>query len=247
MNSDMTKTMTIRWIIDAFRRTLLHYGLWFNETERQLGLETALRAEREAGDRLLRLALERLAGVLRFELRDGLPASLWSLPPEQLEQLLDASCVNWLAADGVWFQAVEALATMHDAKRANDTCWTRFSPYEAARIRELLELPEPGQAQRPLDVLKTALSYRLYARVNRQEIVDDGPDAFIFRMLNCRVQHARKRKQLEDYPCKSGGVVEYRCFARAIDPRIEVECLSCPPDPHPDDWYCAWRFSVSSG
>ena len=52
------------------------------------------------------------------------------------------------------------------------------------------------------------------------------------------------KKNLPDYPCKSAGLVEYTYFARAIDPRIQTECIGCPPDAHPDDWYCAWRFSL---
>ena len=92
--------------------------------------------------------------------------------------------------------------------------------------------------------LKDALAFRVYARINVQSVEDDGTDAFIFRMNECRVQAARKSKQLPDYPCKSAGLVEYAYFARAIDPRIQTECLGCPPDAHPDDWYCAWRFSL---
>ncbi|MCD4774238.1 MAG: DUF6125 family protein [Bacteroidales bacterium] len=44
--------------------------------------------------------------------------------------------------------------------------------------------------------------------------------------------------------CKSGGLVEYTSFAEAIDPRIKTECIGCPPDAHPDEWFCAWRFFV---
>ena len=78
-----------------------------------------------------------------------------------------------------------------------------------------------------------------------QSFEDDGDGAFIFRMNACRVQVARKKKGLPDYPCKSAGLVEYSYFARAIDPRIRTECIGCPPDEHPDDWFCAWRFSIS--
>jgi hypothetical protein len=93
-----------------------------------------------------------------------------------------------------------------------------------------------------LDGLKKALAYRLYANINKQSIQDDSPNSFIFRMNDCRVQSARKRKSLEDYPCKSAGLVEYAYFARTIDDRITTECIGCPPDAHPEDWFCAWRF-----
>ena len=66
----------------------------------------------------------------------------------------------------------------------------------------------------------------------------------VFEMNNCRVQSARNRKGLDDYPCKSAGLVEYSTFATAIDDRIKTECLGCPPDSHPDNWFCAWRFVI---
>ena len=62
-------------------------------------------------------------------------------------------------------------------------------------------------------------------------------------MNNCRVKAARKHKRLVDYPCKSGGLAEYRGFAQTIDPRIRTSCIACPPDEHPAEWFCAWRFT----
>jgi len=49
----------------------------------------------------------------------------------------------------------------------------------------------------------------MYAFINRQTIVDEGPKSFVFEMSECRVQQARQRKGLDDYPCKSAGLVEY--------------------------------------
>ncbi len=51
-------------------------------------------------------------------------------------------------------------------------------------------------------------------------------------------------KGLADYPCKSAGVIEYTGFAKAIDPRIWTRCIGCPPDAHPDEWRCAWEFTI---
>jgi hypothetical protein len=88
------------------------------------------------------------------------------------------------------------------------------------------------------------LNFRIYAQVNTQSTVAEGPGSLVFQMNECRVQSARKRKGLDDYPCKSAGLVEYTYFARSIDDRIETECIGCPPDAHPDEWYCAWRFTL---
>jgi hypothetical protein len=84
----------------------------------------------------------------------------------------------------------------------------------------------------------------MYALINKQSIEDVDDNCIIFRMNECRVQVARQRKGLEDYPCKSAGMVEYPYFAQAIDSRIKTECIGCPPDAHPKEWFCAWKFTV---
>jgi len=235
-----TKEFLIRWMADALRRTMVHYGYWLKEVEYQYGMKAALEIEKEVAQTSFSIQLKRLAKILNIELQDGLPAVLCRMDEKQLEEILDALCLNWLANDGVWFQAVEKKFGMFDAKRCNDTCWTRFSPYEAHRIKTLLGLPEQGG----LEALKKALQFRLYARINKQEIVEEKTGSFSFQMVECRVQTARKIKGLEYYPCKSGSIIEYRTFAESIDPRIRTECIGCPPDPPQPGWYCAWRFSL---
>jgi hypothetical protein len=227
-------------VVDQFHRIIIHHALWFTEVWHQMGMEQALKTLSEAFDRSYGIQMGRLSKQLGFEMKDNVPAALLNMPMEQLLALLDSVAVNWLANDGVWFQAVEFSQGMNDAKRCNDSCWGRFSPFEAHSIRKFLNLPEhPG-----LTGLKQALNFRLYARINEQSFVEKSDHELIFQMNDCRVQSARKRKGLNDYPCKSGGLVEYTYFARAIDPDIKTECIGCPPDAHPDDWFCSWRFTI---
>jgi hypothetical protein len=237
---DLDRKQKARLAMDFFHRMIIHYGLWFAEVRHQMGLEKATELLNGVFDRSSSIQVRRLGKTLGFNSTENVPSGLLDLPEADLEALLDALAVNWLANDGVWFQAVEFARGMNDAKRCNDSCWGHFSPVEAATIRNYLDLgPHPG-----LEGLKRALNFRLYARINTQSFHDDGPDSFVFQMNACRVQDARKRKGLDDYPCKSGGLVEYTAFASTVDPRIRTECVGCPPDNHPEEWYCAWKFSL---
>ena len=238
--SELDHTETARFVVDLFHRLILHHGLWFAEVKHQMGMDKALEVLGRVTDRSLAIQLKHLAGLVGFDLVDGVPSFLLQMEPAALLTLKDRLAKNWLVNDGIWFQAIEETEGMNEAKRCNDSCWAQFSPVEAHTIRKFLGLGErPGLAG-----LKRALGFRVYESINEQSIEDESRDSIVFRMNRCRVQEARRRKGLADYPCKSGGLVEYTYFARAIDGRIETECLGCPPDAHPDEWYCAWKFSL---
>ena len=240
-HKNLSKQDNVKLILDFFHRTMMHHAMWFAEVQHQFGREKALEAMETAWQRSYSIQMKRIAKTLDFELEEDLPKPLLELPDEQLNALREAMAVNWLANDGVWFQAVEFTRGMNDAKRCNDSCWGQFSPFEAWSIKRYLDLPEKAG----LEGLKKALQFRLYAFINEQSFVDETVNSFVFQMNQCRVQNARKRKGLADYPCKSGGLVEYTTFAEAIDSRIKTECMACPPDPHPQEYFCAWRFSIS--
>lgn len=236
----LTKEEKASFVVDMFTRIVVHYGLWFAEVRHQMGMEKALKILDTATQKTVGIGLKRLAKELGFEIENGLPKALLDMDENAMDHLMKAVAKNWLVNDGVWFQAVEFEHGMNDAKRCNDSCWAQFSPYEAHAIKKILNLGEaPG-----LVGLKKALNFRMYSLINTQSIVDEGAESFVFQMNECRVQRARIMKKLDDYPCKSAGLVEYTYFATAVDPRIKTQCIGCPPDDHPDDWFCAWRFSL---
>jgi hypothetical protein len=165
-------------------------------------------------------------------------ALLQDLSKEELIAIIVDDAKNWLAHDGLWFQAVEERYGMETAIEVDRAAWEKFTVVEAKRIMARLGI-EPGGG---LPALVECLKHRLYARLNLQESIEVSAERAVFRMVDCRVQSARKRKGLPDFPCKSVGLVEYAGFARAIDPRIETRCIACPPDAHPEEFWCAWEF-----
>jgi hypothetical protein len=240
--NELTSTEKAAFILDLFHRTTMHNAMWFAEAVHQYGREKAYNILQIAYKQSYGIQLKRLTAFFGGDVDENkLPVALINMPDEQKSGLLEALSVNWLANDGVWFQAIESTLGMTEAKRCNDSAWANFSPFEAMAIKQFLGMPEqPG-----LEGLKTALQFRLYAFINKQSIANETENSFEFYMNECRVQVARKRKGLEDYPCKSGGLIEYSSFARTIDKRINTECISCPPDKHPDTYYCGWRFTLN--
>jgi hypothetical protein len=163
-------------------------------------------------------------------LRDPEPAARW----------LEDAAKLWLAHDGLWFQEVEKRLGIEAAIAMDKAAWARFSPLEAARVKARLGLPDGGG----LGALAKALRGRLYALLNEDDLrLEEG--RLVYTMTACRVQEARHRKGLDDFPCREVGIVEYDAFARAVDPRLRVRCLSCPPERRSQAYYCSWEFTLA--
>ena len=159
---------------------------------------------------------------------------------ENLVKLLEVYAKSWLAHDGCWFLAAEEKLGLDAAIELDTRSWERFAVVEARRIMEAFAIPSGGG----LRALEQALSYRMYSLVNRQAARWTADGALEFRMEECRVQSARRRKGLPDFPCKPVGKVEFGQFAHTVDPAIRTECLSCPPDPV-GNAFCVWRFTIN--
>ena len=163
---------------------------------------------------------------------------LLELDKETLVDLLEDAARNWLAHDGLWFQAVEKAQGMETALEMDRQAWKIFTQIEAKRIMRQLGLEPDGG----IEALDQALRYRLYARINEQEIYRVNDRTLRFEMKECRFQVAREHKGLPAFPCKSVGIVEYAYFAHTIDPRLKTEVIFCPPDIRPEGCYCTWQF-----
>jgi len=163
-----------------------------------------------------------------------------NLSKTDLLKLIEVYSKNWLAHDGCWFLAAEEKYGMDVAMELDTKSWHRFAVSEARRIMKAFDIPQNGG----LKSLAQAFNYRLYAAINKQEMEWADEKTLIFRMLECRVQKARRDKNLPDFPCKSVGIVEFSQFAKTVDLRIQTRCIACPPD-KAEDFYCAWEFTLA--
>ncbi|MFX1371802.1 MAG: DUF6125 family protein [Promethearchaeota archaeon] len=167
---------------------------------------------------------------------------LQSLSKEELLDYIEDLSKNWLAIDGTWFQVVEREYGLEKAIELDVKQWERFTVIEAKRIMDRFKIPKNGG----IPALIKALKYRVYANINKQEIIEITDNRCVFRMNNCRVQSSRKRRGLPDFPCKPVGIIEYGLFASTIDTRIKTKCIACPPGSHPENYFCAWEFTINS-
>ncbi len=166
--------------------------------------------------------------------------SIQDLNKEELHQLLQIYAKNWLAHDGCWFLSIEEKHGMQEAIDIDRESWRKFTIVEAKRLIDFLELGENSG----IAGLAKSLKFRLYSTINEDKIEIPDDNTLLYYVKTCRVQSARRKKGLDDFPCDSVGIVEYSLFAETIDSRIQTKCISCPPNINNDDYYCIWKFSL---
>ena len=109
---------------------------------------------------------------------------------EDVSQALTDAAKNWVAIDGLWFQAVEQAYGMDAALAMDRGVWEQFAVIEAQRIKERLALPQNGG----LDALEIAFNNRLISLLNKLEILRPDEKTLIVTTENVPRTGSRKRK-----------------------------------------------------
>ncbi|MEM3576858.1 MAG: DUF6125 family protein [Candidatus Bathyarchaeia archaeon] len=165
---------------------------------------------------------------------------LLKLPIENLLDVFFLQIRNLWRVDGLYFLGIEKMFGTEAAVKIDAEVWEAMAQIEAKSMRKMFNVGESPNVQTIMHLLRLS-SWALDQPFKTVEVSENRA---ILSIDKCRTQEARLNKGLYEFPCKKVRFGYLKKFAETLNPKVEVNCLICPPDPHPKDLWCKWEFKM---
>jgi uncharacterized protein (DUF2132 family) len=164
--------------------------------------------------------------------------TLAEMPMEKLFDYFFLQIRNIWRVDGLYFLGIEKKFGTEAATEIDAGVWEIMAAIEAKSLQRMFKVEENPDIKTIIKLLRKS-SWALDQPFKTIEIDDKRATLSIDR---CRTQEARLSKGLREFPCKKVRSGYLKNFAKTLNPKVEVNCLVCPPDKHPKDLWCKWEF-----